>query len=512
MSEQNNTIKSYNPATGEILGEVSITGREEVENTVKKAQKSFSQWSKLSFKERAEFMIKIKKVMLKRKEEILDILVKEIGKPKMEALQEFYLCLEKLNYYAKNSEKVLRDEKVNLGIAFRGVKSKIVFEPIGVIGIIIPWNFPLVLCFSSMVPALMAGNTVILKPSEYTPFCILKIKEIIKEARLTDGVVGVLTGDGSTGQRLVESDVDRIVFTGSVATGKKVMQSAAHKLHSIVLELGGKDPAIVCSDTDLDLASNNIIWAAFLNAGQVCSSAERIYVMEDIVEEFIKKVVEKTEKLKVGNGLEPSTDIGPLINRFQLDVVLKHIKDAKNKGARILTGGKQLKELGELFYAPTVLTDVNHNMLIMREETFGPVLPIMKVKNEVEAIKLANDSDFGLAATIWTKDFARGQKIAKQINAGNVWINTFGVETPTTPWGGVKNSGIGRISSRYGMLNFVNIKCVTLDYSHKTKQDWWYPYSKQKLDYFNEIISNFHSDKITDKIKAVIKLLKGCSK
>lgn len=170
--------------------------------------------------------------------------------------------------------------------------------------------------------------------------------------------------------------------------------------------------------------------------------------------------------------MEPSTDIGPLINRFQLDVVLKHIKDAKNKGARILTGGKQLKELGELFYAPTVLTDVNHNMLIMREETFGPVLPIMKVKSEVEAIKLANDSDFGLAATVWTKDFAKGQKIAKQINAGNVWINTFGVEDPTVPWGGVKNSGIGRISSRYGMLNFVNIKCVTLDYSHKIKQDW----------------------------------------
>jgi succinate-semialdehyde dehydrogenase/glutarate-semialdehyde dehydrogenase len=506
----NNKIKSINPATGEVLGEVLNKGKKEIEETLKLAKNAFIPWSKLSFDKRAEYMIKIKNKMIEREDEIIDILVKETGKPKLEALlSDINYSLEDLEYYAKNSEKFLKDEKVGLGIAFKGKKSRVVFEPAGVIGIILPWNFPLVLCFHSMIPALMAGNTVILKPSEHTPLCILLIGEIIKEAGLPNGVVNILTGDGTTGKYLVESDVNRIVFIGSLKTGKKVMKTASQQLHPIVLELGGKDPAIICNDANLDWTSSGIIWGSMLFTGQVCSSIERVYIMEEIANEFIDNVVEKTKKLKVGNGFDLNTEIGPLIAKFQLDKVKKHVEDAKKKGAKILTGGKQLKEKGELFYSPTVLTDVNHDMLIMKEETFGPIIPIMKVKNEEEAIRLANDTKYGLCASVWTSDLDKGGKIAQQLQAGYVCINNRIIENAALPWGGTKNSGFGKISSRYGLLNFVNTKCVTVDKINKIQEDWWFPYNKNKLLYFNKLLANYHSGKIIGKLKAGTSLIQG---
>ena len=506
----NNKIESIDPATGEVLGEVSIAGKKEIENTLHLAKNAFLPWSKLSFDKRAEYMIKIKNKMIEREEEIIDILVKETGKPKLEALlSDINFSLEDLDYYAKYSEKFLQDEKVDLGLAFKGKKSRVVYEPAGVIGIIIPWNFPLTLCFHSMIPALMAGNSVILKPSEYTPLCIQLIGEIIKEAGLPNGVVNVLTGDGTTGQLLVESDVDRIVFIGSVKTGKQVMKTASQKLHPVVLELGGKDPAIICNDADLNWTSSGIIWGSMLFTGQVCSSIERVYVMEEIANDFINKVVEKTKKLNVGNGFNLNTEIGPLIAKFQLDKVKKHIEDAKEKGAKILTGGKQLKEKGELFYAPTVLTDVNHDMLIMREETFGPIIPIMKVENEEEAIKLANDTDYGLCASVWTMDSDNGEKIAKQLQAGYVCVNNRIIENAALPWGGTKNSGFGKISSRHGLLHFVNTKCVTVDTTNKGQEDWWFPYNEDKLHYYDQLLRNYHSGKIIGKLKAGTSLMQG---
>jgi succinate-semialdehyde dehydrogenase/glutarate-semialdehyde dehydrogenase len=510
MSSKKTCIESIDPATGEVLGSVTNSSRKDVEWAVENAGKAFLKWKETSFEERANVMRKARSIIIDRKEELIELIVKETGKPRLEALlHDLHFSLDDLAYYEMSTEKLLREEKVNLGIAYRGQKNRVVFEPAGVVAIINPWNFPFLLTFRSLIPALMAGNSVILKPSEHTPLCGLKIGEVMKDAGLPEGVFTVLTGDGITGQYLVESGVDRVVFTGSVETGKKVMVEASKRLIPVVLELGGKDPAIICSDADLEWTTSGIVWSGLLFTGQSCSSIERIYVMEDIADEFTRMIVEKTKKLKVGNGLDPETDIGPMIASFQIKNVLKHLKDAKKKGAKILIGGKRIGNEESLFFEPTILTDVNHDMLVMKKETFGPVLCIMRVKSLEEAVRLANDTEYGLTASIWTKDLEKGKRIANEIQAGCISLNNRAIEVKTMPWGGIKKSGIGKTSSRYGMMNFVNIKCITIDGRNKEMEDWWYPYTGDKDRFFNEVIPDLHSDELSKVIKAGLKFIRG---
>jgi acyl-CoA reductase-like NAD-dependent aldehyde dehydrogenase len=357
-------------------------------------------------------------------------------------------------------------------------RGSLVREPHGVIGIISPWNYPFSIPATESLAALVAGNAVVLKPSEFTPQVALKLASLLHSSGVPKDVFQVIVGDGATGSALVQSPIDKLVFTGSVATGKRIAVAAAECLLPVVLELGGKDPMLVLDDADIDVASSAAVWGAFVNAGQTCLSVERCYVHRSVYEEFLAACVEKTKKLRVGRGEDRETDIGPLIHEGQVQVVEAHVADALARGARVLTGGARYPELGTNFYRPTVLADVTHAMRIMREETFGPVLPIMAFDTDDEAVRLANDSEFGLAASVFTRDSRRGERVARHLHAGTVMVNDaiscFGISE--APHGGVKSSGRGRTHGRFGLEEMVRLKYLDIDLMPRMKKVWWYGY------------------------------------
>src|SRR5258706_11569356 len=445
---QKTEIISYDPATGEEIGRAPLASPADVTLAVQLARAAQPAWASLTFRERGRFIMRARQIVLDEMDQIATLISRETGKPVTEAISmEIVTTLDMLQYFARQTAKLLRPQKIDIGqYGLMGRSSRLIYKPLGVVGIISPWNFPWATPLDEVVMALMAGNAVVVKPSELTPLTALKIAQVLQRAGLPNGLLNVITGDGSTGAALVEAGVDKIIFTGSVATGKRVAQTAAETLTPVVLELGGKDPMIVLEDADLENAARGAIWGAFANAGQCCASVERCYVHESIAPQFIERVVAETEKLKQDVGLRDSTDVGAMSSERQLQIVEDHVDDAVKRGARILTGGRRAPELGGLFYPPTVLTQVDHRMDVMREETFGPLLPVMTFKTDDEAVELANDSVFGLTASVWTKDIARGRRIAERIEAGTVMVNevvyTHGLAP--TPWGGVKQSGFGR--------------------------------------------------------------------
>ena len=339
---------------------------------------------------------------------------------------------------------------------------------------------------------LMAGNAVLLKPSEYTPFVGLQIGELFRAAGLPEGVLQVLTGDGTTGAALAEEAIDKIFFTGSVRTGRKVAESAARRLMPFVLELGGKDPMIVCADAPFERTVNGAVWGAFSNCGQTCASVERLYVVESIADRFIKALVEKTKALRV--GMDGQQDIGPLNNARQLQIVTEQMEEAVARGANVLIGGKRITSLPGYFFEPTIVTNVNNSMRLMQEETFGPVLPVIPVKDEAEAIRTANDSNFGLLASVWTKDTSRGKAIADQLEAGTVLINDvmYTHSAAETPWFGVKQSGMGVTHSKHGLREFVQMKHINWDLLPMKTNLWWFPYSEDRLRNFKLLMKLLH--------------------
>jgi succinate-semialdehyde dehydrogenase/glutarate-semialdehyde dehydrogenase len=491
----NAEIVSVNPATGAEIGRAANIGKEAVFAAVGRARTAFKTWRTTSFAERRQIVLRAREVILAEMDEIAVLISEEMGKPVVEAFStEIAPVLDLMQYFARSTEKLLKPEKINIGqLAFLGRSSKIIYQPLGVVGIISPWNYPLAIPLGEVTMALMAGNAVVLKPSELTPFVGLKIGEIFRRANLPENVLQVLTGDGRTGAALVDAGANKIMFTGSVATGKKIAEAAAKNLIPVVLELGGKDPMIVLEDANLETAARAAVWGAFANSGQTCASVERLYVQEKIAPEFIKKVVALTKDLRQNIGVEETTEIGSMVSERQLETVENHIADAREKGAQILTGGKRNQNLSGAFYEPTVLTNVDHDFRAMREETFGPTLPIMTFETEDDAVKLANDSEFGLTASVWTENIARGRRIAEKLEAGTVTVNevvyTHGIAQ--TPWGGVKNSGYGRTHGKLGLLELVTPQHVHVNRMTKVPDVWWFNYSAGAANLFRGFARHF---------------------
>ncbi len=493
-------IVSRNPATGEELGRTLIAGASLVAEAVARARAAQGAWAALSFRERARVVMRARSVILDEMEEIARLISMECGKPIAEAISmEIAPTLDLMQYFARHTGHLLRPQKIDIGqYGLLGRSSSIVYRPHGVVGIISPWNFPLATPLAEVVMALMAGNAVVLKPSELTTLVGAKIGEVFERAGLPISVLEVVAGDGTTGAALCEADVDKIMFTGSVATGKRVAEAAARRLIPVVLELGGKDPMVVLEDADVEVAASAAVWGAFCNSGQACASVERCYVHESIAPQFIERVVEETRALKQGAGTLDDTDIGPMSSERQLKIVAEHVEDALAHGAHALTGGRRSPELVGPFYEPTVLSDVTQEMTVMREETFGPVLPVMTFKTDEEAVRLANDSEFGLTASVWTKDVARGARLAARIEAGTVMVNevlyTHGVAQ--TPWGGMKQSGLGRTHGRLGLLEMVVPQHIHVNRISRFRDLWWFKYTPQTLDLFRGFARRFASGSV----------------
>ncbi|HYJ87245.1 MAG TPA: succinic semialdehyde dehydrogenase [Pyrinomonadaceae bacterium] len=493
-------VISYDPATGAEIGRAPLSSTEEVERAVARARAAQPAWAMLRFSERGRIILKARHFMLEESEEIAQLVSRETGKPATEALSmEIVPTLDAMHYFAHASENLLQPQKIDIGqYGLMGRSSRIVFKPLGVIGIISPWNFPLATPADEIVMALMAGNAVVLKPSELTPLIALKIGELFRRAGLPSGLLEIVTGDGGTGAALIDARVDKIMFTGSVDTGKRVAQAAAKYLTPVVLELGGKDPMIVLEDADIENAARGAVWGAFANSGQACASVERCYVQESVADAFIERVVEQTKNLKQGLGSDAAVDVGAMTNARQLQIVEEHVNEAVRRGARVLTGGKRAADLGGFFYQPTVLVDVDHHMLVMREETFGPILPVMTFKTEDEALRLANDSPYGLTASVWTRNIGKGRRIAERIEAGTVMVNevvyTHGIAQ--TPWGGVKDSGYGRTHGRMGLLELVTPQHVHVNRLSFLPDLWWFRYGPQAAGLFRGLASNFTTGSI----------------
>jgi len=475
-------ISSMNPATGETLQELDCANDGEVVATVERAKAAQSAWAELGVRKRIAILRQFQAKLSERKSEIAGAITREAGKPLAEALiTEVLVVLDACRFLIDNAYPLLRDEPLPHGnLATKLKRGRLVREPHGVIGIISPWNYPFSIPATETLAALVAGNAVVLKPSELTPLVALELAGLLHSSGVPKDVFQVVIGEGAAGAALVRAPIDKLVFTGSVTTGKRIAALAAERLLPVVLELGGKDPMIVLDDADVDVASSAAVWGAFVNAGQACLSVERCYVHRRLYESFAKACAEKTKKLRVGHGEDRETDVGPLIHERQLRVVEAHVEDAESHGARILVGGSRYPELGKNFYRPTVLADVTHGMRIMREETFGPVLPIMAFDTDEEAIRLANDSEYGLAASVWTRDTERGERMARRIHAGTVMVNDviscFGISE--APHGGVKSSGLGRAHGRFGLEEMVRLKYLDTDQMPGMKKLWWYGYGE----------------------------------
>ena len=478
-------LESFNPATGELIGTVETLTPAKVQGAVDDVAEVQPFWAALSLEDRARYMRRAGDVLLSELDGIAELLTNEQGKPRVESYtMELLPTIDALKWIADNGPEILADEKLSMPVFLKAKRAKLTYEPIGVVGVIAPWNYPWSIPFGEVAIALMAGNGVVLKPASLTPLIGERIRQTFEKAGLPEGLVQTVHGGGRIGGALVKSTAGKIFFTGSVEVGRKVGVECAKRMKGSVLELGGKDPQIVCSDADLANAVSGAVWGGFANAGQTCSGIERVYVHRDVADAFLAGVVRETERLTVGDPRDWTTEIGPMVSEEQAGNVTELVDDAIENGATKLTGGPtEVEGMKGSFIAPVVLTGVTHEMRIMKEEIFGPVLPVITVDSEQEAVDLANDSQFGLGASIWTKDRAKGERMAHQIQSGMVWVNdhSFSHGACVCAWGGVKDSGLGRSHSKFGFYECVNIKQLAWEPGW-TRDMWWQPYDRELGD------------------------------
>jgi acyl-CoA reductase-like NAD-dependent aldehyde dehydrogenase len=469
------TIDVINPADEEIIGQVPRGTAEDADRAVRAAGEAFLKWRWVPAVEKGAMLHAIAAGFRAKQQELAVIMTREGGKPFCENRDEVEWTAACFDYYAEIGRN---SRGSSLPPGFEHQVNFTIKEPYGVVVAIIPWNYPLLLLSWKVAPALAAGNTVIIKPSEETPLATLALKEVF--AHLPEGAVNIVTGYGEEiGEELVKHpDTDLVALTGSVETGKRVGQLCAEQIKKAHLELGGNDPFIVCSDADLEIATRAACWAAYLNAGQVCTGAKRFYVFESIADEFTKRVVEFTRSLKLGNGMESDTDIGPVINLRQLEDIHSRVEETAREGAHVLTGGRRSTQFKKgFFYEPTVIVDVRQDMRLVSTETFGPILPIMRVRDIDHAIELANDSKYGLGANIYTNNMDWAMKAVERITAGTFWINDPLTDNDAAPFGGMRQTGHSRELGEEGLDEFRETKHVHLDYKQELKP-YWYPYSK----------------------------------
>ena len=471
-------IAVENPATGEVIERVADLSAEQVAELARLGRAAQPAWHALGFDGRARILLAMRKWLMGQGDKVVETLVAETGKTYEDAnLIELLYTGGALTYWAKHGERFLRDERVPVKtLAVTGKKLVTRYEPVGLVGIIGPWNYPLVNSFGDAIPALLAGNSVILKPSEFTPLTSLLLADALLECGMPANVFQVATGRGATGAALVD-EADFVMFTGSTATGKKVLARAAETLTPVALELGGKDPMIVLSDADVERAANAAVYYSMLNGGQTCISVERVYVEDRAYDDFVERVVGKVQALRQGRSTGPATaEVGAMTTPAQLEIVERHVADAVAKGARVMVGGHRVEGEGS-FYEPTVLVDVDHTMLAMTEETFGPTLPIMRVADAEEALRLANDSPYGLAASVYgARD--RAEQLARRIEAGAVCVNDallnyLAVELPMCGW---KASGMGTRHGAGGIRKYTKQQSLFISRVHLRRDPFMFPY------------------------------------
>jgi len=503
-------IVMINPATGKKIGTKKAWTAKQVLDAYKKAREKSVFFRKTAVTERVEEIRKIRRYIVENMETIVGEISNDLGKTKSEALlMEVFPVLDGIKYYEKNAEDILADKKIKSPIALMGKKSYVFYEPLGTVLIIAPWNFPFTLSLIPIATAILAGNTVIYKPSENATYSALLMEKIFKESGFEDGVVTVVYGKSrEIGDALIEGRPDKIFFTGSTATGKKIMEKAAKYLIPVELELGGKDPMIVFGDSNIERAANAAVWGSLLNCGQACVALERIYVQDKVYDKFVKMIVERVKKVRQGWDTKGDVDIGSITGPDQIKIIEDQIKDAASKGAKVLVGGKRKEKT--MFFEPTVLVNVDHSMKIMKEETFGPVISIMKFRTEDEVIQLANDSLYGLNASVWTSDKNKAIRVSKEIVTGGVAINNALTASANfaLPFGGAKQSGIGRYHGPYGLYAFSNIKAVMIEKGKKNHDIQWYPFRKEKYERFLTAFKSLFSDKTSEKLKGLPSMMK----
>ena len=510
------TLRSFNPATGETVGEVAANSPEEIAGIVANARKVAPEWAAIPAAGRAHMLREVRYKIYERIDDIVESVSTECGKPKTEALAHDVMpSILTLLYYERNAARALRSEKPARTLRFpavlgplTGMGSTVELRPFGVVGCISPWNYPFFLAFMGFAPALFAGNTVVIKPSEITPSVGERIREVLEP--LPAGVATVVQGAGEVGAALVDAPCDKISFIGSPGTGRRIAEAAAKHLTPVVMELGGQDSAIVCSDADLDVASSGVLWGSFLNDGQTCAAVERAYVVDSVADEFERRLVEKFNRLMK----ESPEDIGALTVERQFETVKGHVDDAVQHGARVLAEGRGNNDVtgnGALLYPATIIEGRSEEMRIFKEETFGPLLPVVRVRDEDEAVRRANEDGFNLTASVWTRDKRKASAIASKIKAGTVAVNAHAetAAAPWTPWGGVGESGYGRLNGIQGLREFTVPVHVARNLNPKMKRLWWYPYdaaSEATIAAFAKVLA---APKLADKIDGFKALAKN---